>query len=85
MTSNRTVLLMPAPLTMISVAPKPCAVTSPALSVVAPLRLARAHLANGDPEAAKLAYEVFFERMEDADEGIPEIEKAREEYAALTG
>ena len=47
------------------------------------LWLARAHVANDDPDAARESYEEFFERMKDADEGIPEIERAREEYAAL--
>ena len=49
------------------------------------LWLARAHLANDDPGAAKLAYEEFFEEMENADEGIPLLEKARAEYATLPG
>ena len=43
------------------------------------------HLANGNPEAARAAYEQFFEIMADADEGIPLIEKARAEYAAIPG
>ncbi len=49
------------------------------------LWLARAHLANGDPDAARATYETFFEIMADADEGIPLIEKARAEYAAIPG
>ena len=55
------------------------------LHSLGPLGLARAHLANGDPEAARAAYEEFLEIMADADEGIPLIEKARQEYAAIPG
>jgi tetratricopeptide (TPR) repeat protein len=55
------------------------------LHSLGPLWLGRAHLANGDPEAARAAYEQFFEIMADADEGIPLIEKARAEYAAIPG
>jgi tetratricopeptide (TPR) repeat protein len=49
------------------------------------LWLGRAHRDNGDPTAARAAYEQFFEIMKDADEGIPVIEKARAEYATLPG
>ena len=55
------------------------------LHSLGPLWLGRAHLANGDREAARAAYEQFFEIMADADEGIPLIEKARQEYAAIPG
>ena len=49
------------------------------------LWLARAHLANRDPEAARAAYQDFFEIMKDADESIPVIEKARTEYDTIPG
>jgi tetratricopeptide (TPR) repeat protein len=52
---------------------------------LAHLWLARAHLANGDAEAARTSYERFLEIMVDADEGIPMIEKARSEYATIPG
>ena len=47
------------------------------------LWLARAHLANDNSEAARKAYEEFFTLMSEADEGIPLIEKARQEYATI--
>jgi serine/threonine protein kinase/tetratricopeptide (TPR) repeat protein len=50
-----------------------------------PLGLARAHLANGNPDAARAAYEEFLEIMADADEGLPVVEKARREYNAIPG
>jgi tetratricopeptide (TPR) repeat protein len=49
------------------------------------LWLGRAHRDNGDPAAARAAYEQFFEIMKDADEGVPVIEKARAEYATIPG
>jgi tetratricopeptide (TPR) repeat protein len=52
---------------------------------MAKLWLGRAHVANGDPAAARAAYEQFFDDMKDADEGVPVIEKARSEYAAIPG
>ncbi len=52
---------------------------------LAHLWLARAHLANGDEAAARAAYETFLELMANADEGIPEIEKARQEYSTIPG
>ena len=52
---------------------------------MAHLWLGRAHLANGNPEAARAAYETFLDRMKDADEGVPVIEKARSEYATIPG
>ena len=52
---------------------------------VAYLWLGRAHRENGDPAAARAAYEKFFEIMRDADEGVPVIEKARREYEAIPG
>jgi serine/threonine protein kinase len=50
---------------------------------LARLWLARAHLANNDPEASRKAYEEFFALMSEADEGIPVIEEARAEYEAI--
>jgi len=47
--------------------------------------LGRAQRDNGDPAAARAAYEKFFELMQDADEGVPVIEKARAEYATIPG
>ena len=52
---------------------------------IARLWVARAHLANGDAEAARTAYQDFFALMKDADEGIPLIEKARGEYETIPG
>ena len=52
---------------------------------LAHLWLGRAHLANGDPDAARAAYEAFFDEMKEADEGVPVIEKARQEYATIPG
>ena len=52
---------------------------------MANLWLGRAHLENGDPEAARVAYEAFFDEMQDADEGVPVIEKARQEYETIPG
>ena len=52
---------------------------------LAHLWLARAHLANNDADTARAAYERFLEIMQNADEGIPEIEKARQEYATIPG
>jgi predicted Zn-dependent protease len=49
------------------------------------LWLGRAHRDNGDSAAARAAYEQFFEIMEGADEGVPVVEKARAEYAAIPG
>ena len=57
----------------------------PPAKPVAYLWLGRAHRDNGDPEAARAAYEKFFEEMAAADEGIPVIEKARAEYATIPG
>ncbi|MDX1645047.1 MAG: tetratricopeptide repeat protein, partial [Thermoanaerobaculia bacterium] len=52
---------------------------------LARLWLGRAYLAAGDPTEARAAYEEFFEMMKSADEGVPVIEKAREEYATIPG
>jgi tetratricopeptide (TPR) repeat protein len=52
---------------------------------MAHLWLGRAHLADGDTDAARAAYETFFVEMKDADDGVPVIEKARAEYAAIPG
>jgi tetratricopeptide (TPR) repeat protein len=52
---------------------------------LAKLWLGRAHLENGDAEAARAAYEAFFEEMKDASAGVPVLEKARQEYAAIPG
>jgi serine/threonine protein kinase/tetratricopeptide (TPR) repeat protein len=52
---------------------------------IARLWLGRAHLAAGDAEAARVAYEEFFEQMKNADDGIPLIEKARQEYETIPG
>jgi serine/threonine protein kinase/tetratricopeptide (TPR) repeat protein len=49
------------------------------------LWLGRAHRDNGNMEAARAAYEQYFEHMANADEGVPVIEKARTEYATLPG
>ena len=38
----------------------------------------------GNNAEARTAYQDFFEIMKDADEGIPLIEEAQAEYAALT-
>ena len=50
---------------------------------LAHLGLARAHAANGDLAAARASYETFLEHMKEADDGVPVVEEAREEYAAL--
>jgi tetratricopeptide (TPR) repeat protein len=55
------------------------------LHSIAHLWLARAHLANGNPVGARAAYEEFLEIMQSADEGIPLIEKARQEYQTIPG
>lgn len=55
------------------------------LHSMGPLWLGRAHLANGDPASARAAYEEFLEIMQDADDGIPLIEKARSEYSTIPG
>jgi tetratricopeptide (TPR) repeat protein len=52
---------------------------------LAHLWLARAHLASGESTAARASYEQFLEIMANADEGIPAIEKARQEYATIPG
>ena len=52
---------------------------------IARLWLGRAHLAAGDVEEARAAYEGFLEQMKSADEGIPLIEKARQEYETIPG
>ena len=49
------------------------------------LWLGRAHRDNGNMEAARAAYEQYFEQMANADEGVPVVEKARAEYATLPG
>lgn len=45
--------------------------------------LARAHADVGDTKAARQHYENFFSLMADADDGLPTVEIARQEYAAL--
>ncbi len=52
---------------------------------IARLWLGRAYMAAGNSEAARAAYEEFFEIMQSADEGIPLIEKARQEYETIPG
>jgi hypothetical protein len=53
------------------------------IHTVAYLGLARAQALAGNFNASRKAYEEFFGTLRDSDEGIPEIEKARSEYAAL--
>ncbi len=45
--------------------------------------LARSYAAAGDTAAAREQYENFFSLMADADDGLPTVETARQEYAAL--
>ena len=59
--------------------------TMATLARIARLWLGRAHLAAGDSDAARAAYEEFFDIMQNADEGIPLIDKARQEYATIPG
>ena len=56
-----------------------------AIPRIARLWLGRAHMAAGNSDAARAAYEEFFEIMQNADDGIPLIEKARQEYATIPG
>lgn len=50
---------------------------------LAHLGLARAHAAAGDIEASRQEYESFFGLLADADDGLPVLETARRDYAAL--
>ena len=52
---------------------------------LAHLWLGRAHLANGDSDAARAAYETFFDEMKSSDEGVPVVDKARSEYETIPG
>ena len=50
---------------------------------LAPLGIARAHEAVGDIAEAQHSYDLFLELVRDADEGLPVVEAARKEYAAM--
>ena len=61
---------------------RPHGTTRPVHTVVY-LELARAQALAGSIGESRQAYENFFKLLRNADEGIPEVEKARSEYAAL--
>jgi eukaryotic-like serine/threonine-protein kinase len=52
---------------------------------LAPLYLARAQAAAGDPKRSRAAYEQFLSLWKDADPDIPVLRAARQEYARLPG
>jgi len=56
-----------------------------ALDGFSQLGIARAHVLAGRPDQARHAYEDLLERWAEADDGLPEVEKAQAEYAALPG
>jgi tetratricopeptide (TPR) repeat protein len=56
-----------------------------ALDGFSQLGIARAHVLAGRPDQARHAYEDLLERWAEADDGLPEVEKARAEYATIPG